>query len=92
MYSTVDVTVVYIQTMQFYLSTFVIIKARCTKQGKLAWDHNPIKAQMGVEILWMTKRKLKSIKTQPDHINNDQRNLPRAAQISIRVANKQWQK
>ncbi len=59
-------------------------RARFTKQGKLAQDHNSKTAQMGVDISvadLLTTHKLNNIDT-TSHFLNDLRNLPSAPQIS----------
>ncbi len=58
------------------------IKSHIYKYGKLAWEHNPIKAPMGVgrSVLYLLTvhkfNKTDAARSFP----NDQHNLPRAAQ------------
>ncbi len=58
-----------------------------TKQGKLAWERNPIKVPTGVESsaddpLTMCKWKTQ---TQPAHFYHDQHNLPSAATKWVKI-------
>ncbi len=70
--------------------TEIILRARFTKQSKLEQMRNSKTAQMDVGISageLLTSRKLKNTDA-TSHLHIDQRNIPKAVQISI-VANKQ---